>query len=158
MQSYREDNKILVKALEEKNQLNAAMLQNLTDIQKRMNSGDQTVRPEGSKSTARRRKRYPSGSFDSEGSTGRSSSSSHENQRRRWYKNHSRDEFKKARLHIFNGEVKTGQEAEAWLLGIRKYFQVQDYSRNMKAQVSIFNLTGTASIWWEHFRQVKKIN
>ena len=41
---------------------------------------------------------------------------------------------------------------------MRKYFQVQDYSRNMKARVSIFNVTGRASIWWEHFRKVKKIN
>ena len=67
------------------------------------------------------------------------------NKRRRRYKNNSRDEFK------------TGQEAEAWLLGMRKYFQVQDYSRNMKARVAIFNLTGRASIWWEHHRQVKKV-
>ena len=41
---------------------------------------------------------------------------------------------------------------------MRKYFQVQDYSGNMKARVAIFNLTGRASIWWEHFRKVKKIN
>ena len=32
MQSYREDNERLVKAQKEKNQLNEAMLQNLTDI------------------------------------------------------------------------------------------------------------------------------
>ena len=41
---------------------------------------------------------------------------------------------------------------------MRKYFQVQDYSGNMKARVAIFNLTGRVSIWWEHFRQVKKVN
>ena len=41
---------------------------------------------------------------------------------------------------------------------MRKYFQVQDYSGNMKARVAIFNLTGRASIWWEHHRQVKKAN
>ena len=28
----------------------------------------------------------------------------------------------------------------------------------MKARVAIFNLTGRASIWSKHFRQVKKIN
>ena len=28
----------------------------------------------------------------------------------------------------------------------------------MKARVAIFNLTGRASIWWEHLRQVNKIN
>ena len=47
---------------------------------------------------------------------------------------------------------------ESWLLGIKKYFQVHDYSRNMKERVSIFNLNGRASIWWEHFKQVKRIS
>ena len=28
----------------------------------------------------------------------------------------------------------------------------------MKARVAIFNLNGRASIWWEHFKQVKKIS
>ena len=28
----------------------------------------------------------------------------------------------------------------------------------MKERVSIFNLNGRESIWWEHLRQVKKIN
>ena len=41
---------------------------------------------------------------------------------------------------------------------MRKYFQVQDYYGNMKVRIGIFNLTGRASIWWEHFRKVKSIN
>ena len=41
---------------------------------------------------------------------------------------------------------------------MKKHFQVQDYSGNMKARVAIFNLNGRASIWWEHLRQVKNIN
>ena len=41
---------------------------------------------------------------------------------------------------------------------MRKYFQVQDYSGYMKARVAIFNLVGREFIWWEHFKQVKKIN
>ena len=40
MQSYRADNERLVKAQEEQNQLNVAMLQSLTDIRKRINSGN----------------------------------------------------------------------------------------------------------------------
>ena len=63
----------------------------------------------------------------------------------------------KDKTPTFDGEVKTGKEAEAWLLGIKKYFQVHDYSGNMKARVAIFNLNGRASIWWEHFKQVKRI-
>ena len=41
---------------------------------------------------------------------------------------------------------------------MKKYFQVQDYSGNMKARVAIFNLDGIASIWWEHFRKLKIIS
>ena len=44
----------------------------------------------------------------------------------------------------FNGELNSVQEAEAWILGMKKYFQVQDYFVNMKAMVSIFNLNGRA--------------
>ena len=45
MQSYRANNERLVKAQKEQNQLNASMLQILTDIQMRMNSRDRTIRP-----------------------------------------------------------------------------------------------------------------
>ena len=93
------------------------MMKSLTDIQRRMNSGDQTVREEGSKNAARRRRRRsPSGSSESEGSTDGSSSSSHENERKRHYQNCSHDDFKKERPPTFNGEINNGQEAEAWLL------------------------------------------
>ena len=143
------------------------MLQILIDIQRKMNSGHRTTNPEGSGSSARRnpckrsnisRKRHSSESPDSKESIGGSSSSSHRNKRKRRYQNNSHEEFKKAKPPTFDGKVKSGQEAKAWLLGMRKYFQVQDYSGNMKARVAIFNLSGRASIWWEHHRQVKKIN
>ena len=44
--------------------------------------------------------------------------------KRRHHRDHSQDEFKKAKPPTFDGEIKTRQEAEAWLLGIKKYFQV----------------------------------
>ena len=72
-----------------------------------INSGNRAVNLEGGRSGGRRRKRSPSESYDSEGATRDSSYSSHENQRRRHYQNHSQDEFKKAMPPTFNGEVKT---------------------------------------------------
>ena len=68
------------------------------------------------------------------------------NKRKKRYQNSSQDEFKKAMPPTFNGEIKNGREGEAWILGMRKYFQVQDYYRNMKASVAIFNLDGRASV------------
>ena len=116
------------------------MLQSLTNLQRKIDSGQGTVKPEGSKSSTRRRRRTSSRSSDSKESSGDSSSSSHKSKRKRRYRNKSRDEFKKAKPPTFDGEVNTRQEAEAWLLGIKKYFQVQDYSGNMKERVAIINL------------------
>ena len=123
-----------------------------------MNSWHWVVNMKGSRIGARKRKISYSGSSDSEGSTGVSRSSSHRNKRKRHYWNNSHDEFKKARTPTFNGEVKTDREAQAWLLGMKKYFQVQDCLGNMKARVAIFNLNGRASIWWEHLWKLKRFN
>ena len=56
IQSYRAYNKRLIKAREEQNQLNATILHNFIDIQRKMKSGDWTVKTEGIKNTTRGRK------------------------------------------------------------------------------------------------------
>ena len=114
----------LIKAQEEQHQLNAAMLQSLTDLHRKIDSGRGTTRLEGSESNTRKRRRTPSGSSDFEESNRDSSSSSHKRKGKRHHRDRSRDEFKKAKPPTFDGEVKTRQEAEAWLVGIKKYFQV----------------------------------
>ena len=53
LQSCREDNERIIKSQEEKNQLNATMLQSLTEIQRQINSGHQTTNSEGSGSSSR---------------------------------------------------------------------------------------------------------
>ena len=103
------------------------MLHSLIDLQRKIASRQGTARPEGSKSSTRRRRRTSSGSSDSEGSNRDSSSSSHKRKIKRHHRDHSRDEFKKGKPPTFDVEVKTGQEVEAWIFGIKKYFQVQDY-------------------------------
>jgi hypothetical protein len=67
------------------------------------------------------------------------------------------EEFKKEKPPTFDGEIKKGEEAEAWLLGLKKYFRVHNYSENTKENISIFNLNGGASIWWEDLKNVKGI-
>ena len=116
----------LIKAQEEQQQLNAAILESLADLKKKIDSGQSTTRPEGSKSSTRRRRRNSNGSSDSKESSGDSISSSHKRKRRRHHRDHSWDEFKKDKPPTFDGEVNIGQEAKAWLLGIKKYFQVQE--------------------------------
>ena len=80
-----------IKAREEQHQLNVAMLQSLTDLQRKMDSGLGTTKPEGSKSSTRRRRRTSSRSSDSEESSGDSSSSSHKVKRKKHHRDRSQD-------------------------------------------------------------------
>ena len=69
--------RILIKAQEKQHQLNAAMLQSLTDLQRKIDSGQGMVKPEGSKSSTRRGISIASRSSDSEEDSEDSISSSH---------------------------------------------------------------------------------
>ena len=111
----------LIKSQEEQHQLNDAMLQILIDIQRHMSLWWRTAKPKGSKTSTKRRRRSSSRSVDSEGSIEDFNFSSHKEKRKIRYKNISWDEFKKPRPPIHNGEIKNGQEVEAWLLGMTKY-------------------------------------
>jgi hypothetical protein len=83
---------------------------------------------------------------------------SSESQRNRKRKKHSKssipEEFNKNKLPTFYGEIKNGEEVEAWLLVQKKYFKVHDYSKSMKARVTIFNLNVKVTIWWEDLKNV----
>jgi hypothetical protein len=68
---------------------------------------------------------------------------------------HLEGEFKKINPSTFDGESKTGEEVEAWLLDIKKYFHIYNYSSNMKVRMAIYNLKGKASIWWQDLKLVK---
>jgi hypothetical protein len=72
---------------------------------------------------------------DSEGScSSRTSSYSQRKQKKKkTSKGHKFEEFKKAKTPSFDGDIKKGEEAEAWLLGFNKYFRVHDFSENLKA-------------------------
>jgi hypothetical protein len=65
--------------------------------------------------------------------------------RKRKQVDHLEGEFKKIKPSTFDGESKTGEEAEAWLLDIKKYFQIYNYSNNMKVRMAIYNLKGRLS-------------
>ena len=41
---------------------------------------------------------------------------------------------------------------EAWLLDIKKYFQIYNYSNNMKVIMEVYNLKGKGSIWWQDLK------
>ena len=64
--------------------------------------------------------------------------------------------FKKIRAPAYEGDVKTWENAEEWLLGMSKYFQVHNYSSEMKARLAIYNLNGKEARWWRDLEHTKK--
>ena len=52
--------------------------------------------------------------------------------------------------------MKTGEKDEEWLLGMRKYFQVHKYSKEMKVHLAIYNLNGKEARWWRDLKHTKK--
>ena len=60
---------------------------------------------------------------------------------------HLEGEFKKIKPTNFDGESRIGEEAEAWLLDIKKYSQLYNFSSNMKVRMTVYNLKGKAIIW-----------
>jgi hypothetical protein len=67
-------------------------------------------------------------------------------------------EMRKIKPPTFDGEHKKDEDAEAWLLGMRKYFQLHNYSSHVEARIAIYQLKGKASMWWDQLMQVKHID
>ena len=40
---------------------------------------------------------------------------------------------------------------------MKKYFQIYNYSNQLKERMAIYNLTGKADIWWQDLKRVKGI-
>jgi hypothetical protein len=55
----------------------------------------------------------------------------------------------------FDGEHKKDEDAETWLLGMKKYFQLNNYSSHAEGRIAIYQLKGKASMWWDQLVQVQ---
>ena len=40
---------------------------------------------------------------------------------------------------------------------MKKYFQIYNYSNQLKARMAIYNISGKADIWWHDLKRVKGI-
>ena len=57
----------------------------------------------------------------------------------------------------FDGEHKKDEDAKTWLLRMRNYFQLHNYSSHAEGRIAIYQLKGKASMWWDQLVQVKHI-
>jgi hypothetical protein len=86
-----------------------------------------------------------------------SSSPSPTRKSKRYEVDELKGEMNKIKPHTFDGENKKDEDVEAWLLGMRKYFQLQNYSSHAEGGIDIYQLKGEASIWWYQRVQVQHV-
>jgi hypothetical protein len=67
-------------------------------------------------------------------------------------------ELRKLNPPSFEGERERKDDAEAWFLGLRIYFQLHNYSSNMEARIATYHLHGKAATWWDQLKQVEHVN
>jgi hypothetical protein len=67
-------------------------------------------------------------------------------------------ELRNIKPPTFDGENKMGEDAKVWLLGIRNYFQLHNYSFNLEAKIYIYHLQANASMWWDQLKKAQQIN
>jgi hypothetical protein len=191
LQSYKADNERLIKEQEKQKEINADLLQSLSDIQRKPQLGpaashvekhhtkkiasppeiqkhgpesDHTRRSTSKKAQhgAKRHSMEDSSGEDTNNSkesfSGKTSSHSQtRGKKRKNSKSRDPEGFKKSKTPTFYGDIKKGEEENFWLLGLNKYFKVHDYYENLKDCITIFNLNGKDSIWWEDVRNVKGV-
>jgi hypothetical protein len=66
-------------------------------------------------------------------------------------------EMNKIKPPTFDGEHKKEEDVETWLLGMRKYFQLQNYSSHAEGRIAMYQLKGKASMWWDQLVQVQHV-
>jgi hypothetical protein len=150
LQSCKADNERMMKEQEKKTEINAVLLQSLSDLQRQMQHEPEMQRHDHvnghtERSTSRKVHHRGKGPVpydstekeagDSEGSSSSRTSSyfQREQKKQKTSKGHKFEEFRKAKPPSFDDEIKKGEEAEAWLLGLKKYFRIHDFSENLKA-------------------------
>jgi hypothetical protein len=145
LQVFKADNEKLKKAQHEQQEINEVLLRSIvTKKRPKDDNLEEEVNKRDSKNYGAKTEK---GDNSSEGTP--SAEDKTIPNRKRKQTDHLEGEFKKIKPATFDGESRTGQEVEAWLLDIKKYFRIYNYSSNMKVRMAIYNLKGKASIWWQ---------
>jgi hypothetical protein len=152
-----------MKVRDQQGKLNLRFMQSLERIEKKLEKGRDSSTTE-SRRTRGRRSRSRSGSQHHSRSQIRSGSKTHSSSSpspTRKHQKSGREELKgemnKIKPPTFDGEQNKEEDAETWLLGMKKYFQLQNYSSHAEGRISMYQLKGKESMWWDQFVQVQHI-
>ena len=158
METVKKENERILRAQEE---LNQTLMENFQNEEKDKRTESEDIPYQHKNKNYRQSKFKSSSSFEIYGDphkknyqyTSDSSKDNHHTRKRKFkpYEEIS-GEFKKIKPPTFNGETKKGEEVESWLSRMKKYFQIYNYSNQLKSRMAIYILTGKADIWWQDLK------
>jgi hypothetical protein len=67
-------------------------------------------------------------------------------------------ELRNLKRPSFEGEREREDDVEAWLLGLKRYFHLHNYSSNLEARISTYHLHRNVAMWWDQLKKVEHIN
>jgi hypothetical protein len=159
-QTHRIDKKNLRKAQDKQGEFNLKLMKILERIERKLDKESDSRKTE-SRRTPERKIRSRSVSRHRLLSPKHASREAHSSSSPSPTKKHKRSgvdemkgEMKKIKPPTFDGEHKKEEDAETWFLGMRKYFQLQNYSSHVEERISMYQLKGKESMWWDHLVQV----
>jgi hypothetical protein len=152
-QTHRTDSRKKGKAQDKQGELNLKMMKSLERIEKKLDQERDSSKtgshltPEGRRSRSVVKHHHPSQGH-SKRRAHNSSIPSPTRKHMRFGVDELKGEMNKMKTPTFDGEHKE-EDVETWLLGMRKYFQLQNYSSHAKGRIVMYQLKGKASMWWD---------
>ena len=129
LQVVKADNEKLKKAQQEQQEINEVLLCSI--VTKKSPKDDNPDEEVSKRATKNSGLEMEKGDSSSEGTPSAEDKTIPD--RKRKQVDHLEGEFKKIKPTTFDGESRIREEVEAWLLDIKKYFHMHNYSSNMKA-------------------------
>jgi hypothetical protein len=161
-QTHRADSRKLMKAKEQQGEFKSKLMKSLERIKKRLDKERDSSKTRSHHTSEGRRSRSV-GRYHHH-SQGHSKRRVHSNSNPSPTRKHRRsgvDELKggvnKIKPPTFDGEHKKEEDVETWFLGMRKYFQLQNYSNHAEGRIAMYQLKEKASMWWDQLVQVQHI-
>jgi hypothetical protein len=163
VQIHQADNERLKRAKEKQEDFNMKLMQSLEIIEKKLDK-ESGSNKSGSHRSPDEERRERSGNRHHQHSQRHSKRRPHNSSSPSPTRNHRRsevDELKgemnKIKPPTFDGEHQKDEDVETWLLGMRKYFQLHNYSSHAEGRITIYQMKGKASMWWDQLVQVQHI-
>jgi hypothetical protein len=133
-----------MKIRDQQGEFNFKMLKSLERIEKKLEKWSDTSRsrsfitPESRRRSRSGNRHYRLSLKHSGKETHSSSSSSPTRKHRKSGKDELKGEMNKIKPPTFDGEHKKEEDAETWFLGMRKYFQLQNYFAHAEGRIAMY--------------------